>query len=512
MSKPETVPTSPTVPALEAKVFTSVRWVAVGQVVAQSGRFFVSIIVAHLLTPGEFGLMAMAAVLITVASLFPTLGLGQAIVQRRQTSEMLLRTLATLAVVAGTVLSGLLALGAWGAATTLFAETRVAAIVAVLGGQFAIQGFSAVPESVLQREMRLDRLVLIDLAHLVTGSTTAVVLVFQGWGVWALVTGNLVGAVVRSWAIILASPWKLRFGFRAAELRGLAGFGTGVIGCNLVNYIARFADRVAIGRLLGATNLGLYDYACRLYWYPLEVIAPVLIAVMFPALSQVQDDHVRLGRAFLRANGLIAFVACPIMIGLAAVADPFVPVLLGERWQAIVPLVEILAPAGMLTAMAITTGELFYATGRPMLRFWWASINAAVTLAAVAVGMLGGIRGVAIALACVRLPLTIAAFSVALRLVRLSVVDLWRTVRPALLLAIVMGTCVGALRMALLRTVLPPPLILGICVSFGIAIYAAGARLYPTPAMADFYRLLPALLQRRPFVAWLFEPIHRRPA
>ena len=452
--------------------------------------------------------MAMAAVITTVASLFPTLGTAQAIVQRRELSERLLRTLATLGLVTGLTLSAILAVGAWSVANTVFAEPRVAALVAVLGLQFTIQSLSMVPENLLLREMQQSRLVKIDVAHLVVTSSIAVGFALNGWGVWALVTANLVGALVRTVAIWFVSPWRLAFGFDLNELRGVAGFSGSVVASNLVNYIGRFADRLAIGRLLGVTNLGFYDYACRLYWYPLEAITPVLLSVMFPAFSKLQDDDARLGRAFLRANGLIAFVVCPIMIGLAAVADPFVPVLLGERWRPIVPLVEILAPAGILAALGVTQGHLFLAKGKATLRLYWSLIGATATIAAVVIGMSGGIRGVAIALACVRVPLTIVGFAVALRLVKLSVLDLWRTVRAAVMLAVIMGAAVAALRWMLLQTIVLPVVVLLICVVFGAAVYVAGARIRPPRALNDFYRLLPASLQRRPFVAWLFEPVH----
>jgi len=501
---------SPTpVPQLEAKVLAGVRWVAIGQIATQTGRFAVSVVLARLLAPSEFGLMAMAAVITTVASLFPTLGTAQAIVQRRELPQGLLRSLATVGLVTGVTLSAILAVGAWSMANTLFAEPRVASIVAVLGIQFTIQSLSIVPENLMQREMQLNRLVAIDVANLVVSSSIAVGLALNGWGVWALVTANLVGALVRTVAILFASPWRLKFGFDLNALRGVAGFSASVMASNLVNYAARFTDRIAIGRLLGVTSLGFYDYACRLYWYPMEAVTPVLLGVMFPAFSKIQDDNAKLGRAFLRANGLIALVVCPIMIGLAAVADPFIPVLLGERWRPLVPLVEILAPAGILAALGVTQGHLFLAKGKATLRLYWSLIGAAVSMAAVLIGVSGGIHGVAIALACVRIPLTIIGFALALRLVQMSVLDIWRTVRSAVMLAVIMGAAVAALRWMLLQTVLSPVVVLLICVVFGALVYGAGVHIHPPRAVHDFYRLLPASLQRRPFVAWLFMSVDR---
>lgn len=509
MSKPEPAPSS--VGPLEARIVASVRWVAVGQVVTQLGRFAVSVVLARLLAPSEFGLMAMAAVLITLASLFPTLGTGQAIVQRKELTEGLLRTLATLGLLTGFALSVLLALGAWSAATLVFEEPRVGGIVAVLGLQFAIHSFSVVPESLLQREMRLDRLVWIDLAQLIVSSSVAVGLAAKGWSVWALVASGLAGAAARTLTVLWASPWRLRFGFEPGTLSGLATFGFGVVGVSLVTYVSRFADRVLIGRLLGATTLGFYDYACRLFWYPMEMVAPVLVSVMFPALAKVQDDNARLGRGLLRATGLVVLVAAPVMIGLAAVADPFVPILLGERWRPVVPLIVILAPAGILAAAGVTTGEVLMAKGRVMQRFWLTVVNTSILLAAILIGVSGGIHSVAISIAIARIPVVLVSFAVVLRLVGLSLNDLWRTVRSTVMLSVIMGAAVTLLRTALLRTSFPPVLVLLACIAFGALIYLGGTRLHSPPALRDFYLLLPPFLQRRPLVVWLFEPV-RRPA
>src|SRR5437667_125475 len=225
----ETAPRQPDV----GRVFSSVRWVTLGQVVSQAVRLAVSIMLARLLTPSDYGLVTMASSFTAIGWLLATVGAAPAIVQRPTVSEGLLRSLATLGLVFGLALWLLLALGA--------------GLIAGFFGEPAVRG----------------------------------------------VSGSLLGVTV-------------------------------------LQYFARNADSIVIGRRLGTLDLGIYEYAYRLYMYPLEVITLVLISVMFPTLAGMQNDRAAMGRAFLRANGAIALAAFPMMIGLAVVADPFVRVALGE--------------------------------------------------------------------------------------------------------------------------------------------------------------------------------------
>jgi PST family polysaccharide transporter len=447
--------------------------------------------------------MAMPAVFTTIAELFSSLGAGPLIVQRREVPDPFLRSVAFMGVIVGLLLTALLILGGWLSAG-FFAEPRVQGVVMALGGTFAISSFGLVPDALLQRAMRFDRLVLIDMLVLISSSTVSITLAFLGWGVWALVAGNLTGAAARSAALVIASPWPLRFGFDRAALRGAASFSASVLGFNLVQYLARYTDRVLIGKMLGATSLGLYDYAFRFYTYPLDVLTNVLVRVMLPTFSRIQGNVEQLGRAFLRANGAIAFVTFPMMAGLAVVADPFVNVVLGEQWRPIIPLIQIMAPVAMLTAMGATTGQIFLASGKAAFRFWWSIVYTTVIVIGVAVGVRWGIQGVAAALAIVMVPINVVAFWLALRLVRLGLGDLWRALWSTAALTASMVVLVTVLRVALTRAQLAAAFVLAICVAAGALFYVVGVRRFPPHALNDLYDVLPAAVRRQRLVTWLF--------
>lgn len=472
------------------RVFASVRWVAVGQFASQAVKLAVSITLARLLTPHDFGLVTMASAFTAVGWLLSTLGAGPAIVQRPALSEGLLRSLATLGLAIGFALWMVLALGS-GAIAGFFGEPAVRGVVITLALTFPLATAGTVPEGLLQRELRFGRLVAIELASVAVSSAGSVALALSGYGVWSLVVPNLVGTGLRSLLLLSSSPWRPRLGFDTKEIAGVLGFSGSVLGFNALQYFTRNMDRVVIGRRLGTVDLGLYEYAYRLYMYPLEVITQVLIGVMFPTLASLQHDKAAMGRAFLRANGAIALVTFPMMLGLAVVAGPFVRIVLGEKWIAVIPLVQILAPLGALQSLAATPGQIFLATGNAALRLWWAVAYTSIIVASFVIGANWGVLGVASAYAIVMVPIFLVAFRLALGLVDTPMRALWATLsKTSVATAAMVAVVVGA-ELALRGAGIGDLPLLCTCVPLGAAVYGALILSFRPEALADLLRLIP---------------------
>ena len=485
----ETAPRQPDV----GRVFSSVRWVTLGQVVSQAVRLAVSITLARLLTPSDYGLVTMASSFTAIGWLLATVGAAPAIVQRPTVSEGLLRSLATLGLVFGLALWLLLALGA-GLIAGFFGEPAVRGVVIASAAIFPLASAGTVPEGLLQRDLRFGRMIAIDMVNLAVSSAGSVAMALHGYGVWSLVVPNLVGTGLRSLLLLLGTPWRPRLGFDAAEVKGVLGFSGSVLGVNVLQYFARNADSIVIGRRLGTLDLGIYEYAYRLYMYPLEVITLVLISVMFPTLAGMQNDRAAMGRAFLRANGAIALAAFPMMIGLAVVADPFVRVVLGEKWTAVIPLVQILAPLGAFSSLTATTGQVFLATGNAALRFGWAAIYTSIIVASFVIGANWGIIGVASAYTIAMVPIGLVGFRLALGLVGLPMRALWATLWKTTVASAAMAAVVSGVQMALRAAGAGNLTILLTCVPSGAGLYIALVWVVRPEALPDLLRVLPPWL------------------
>jgi PST family polysaccharide transporter len=238
----------------------------------------------------------------------------------------------------------------------------------------------------------------------------------------------------------------------------------------MLNYFARNADYLLIGRYLGPQPLGYYTLAYRIMLYPIQHISHVIGKVVLPAYSQLQDDNRQLGQAYLKTAGFIAVLSFPMMMGVLGVAEPLVLTLLGEQWSPVIMLLIILAPVGMLQSIMATVGIVYQAKGRTDLLFLIGGGNTTLILVAFAIGLQWGIIGVATAYAVVLVIVTYPNFAVPLRLIDLSVLDLWGVLWRPFTSSLVMLAIV-----VWLRVLLPPDLVSGLelvmTVSVGVLVY-----------------------------------------
>jgi PST family polysaccharide transporter len=225
----------------------------------------------------------------------------------------------------------------------------------------------------------------------------------------------------------------------------MIGFSLNLTGGNIFNYFARNADKLLIGRFLGVQDLGYYDLAYRLMQFPLQGISAVISRVMFPLYSRMQDDARQFGRTYLKVASAIALISFPLMLGLTALAGPFVLTLFGAAWTPVIPLLLILAPLGAVQSILTTIGNIYAAKGRTDLGLWWTVGAGLLTVLSFVLGLPWGILGVTVSYAIVMLLLTYPGFAIPFRLIGLKVRDLGRVLwRPAacslVMYAVVTGT------------------------------------------------------------------------
>jgi PST family polysaccharide transporter len=345
-----------------------------------------TVVLARLLAPADYGLVAMATAVVGVAWLLQDLGLAQATIQAVAVDDEKLTALFWV----GAAFSALVALGLAAAAGPLagfYGEPRVARLVVVLSATCVLAGLGAQHRALLARELRFGSVALIGLLASLAGLVVGVTLALAGAGYWALAAMYLASAACTAAGGWLAHPWRPSWPRRVADIWPMLRFGGALTAGNVLNYCARNLDNVLIGRVWGPEPLGLYSRAYALMMVPLNQFNAPVSSVAVPALSRVQLDPARFRAVFLGALSAVAFAGIPLFLAVAVLSREVVEVLFGERWLGAAPIVTVLALAGAVQPLTNATGWMHVALGRPERLATWAGISTA----AVALGFIGGL-------------------------------------------------------------------------------------------------------------------------
>jgi len=312
-----------------------------------------------------------------------------------------------------------------------------------------------------------------------------------GMGVWSLVGQALCGSIVITILLWIASPWRMQRRLDWTEVRSVASYSLNLSGFNVFNYFVRNADNLIIGRYLGTTALGYYSLAYRLMLYPLQNISGVLGRVLFPIFVQMQDNNARFGRTYLRVCASISVITFPLMLGLLAVAEPFIAVVFGPRWMPVATLLMILAPVGMAQSIGTTVGHIYKAKGRTDWMFHWSIFSGIITVLFFILGLRWGVVGVAAAYAIWNFLLIYPNYAIPFKLIKLPVRDLVVALWPALKASLVMAAGVATLQVVLTwMSITQPWLVLGITVPVGVLIYGGWMLWRRPPVLRDIVHLL----------------------
>lgn len=374
----------------------SLRWIGI----SQAGRIVLQlagvVVLARLLSPVDYGLMAMAATVTALAGLLRDMGTGAALVQKRELEPAVVDAVFWFNVLLGSALM-LLAMAAAPLVALLFHNGRLVPVLLWLSPVFLVESFSIAQRSLLERESRFRRLAVIELASAAVSLAVALVLAWRGAGVYALVAQSAVSATLLGLLLWCASDWRPRAGIRLSGLRDVSVFSGNLFAFNFANYFHRNADSILIGRYLGSSDLGVYNLAYRVLLFPLQNLTFVVSRAMLPAYSREQTDQSAIADHYTRALRGIALLTAPLMGLLWALREPFVAVVFGPQWMPAADTIAWLAPVGFLQSIVSTSGAVLAATGNTRKLRNLGFVGVPFMLLAFAVGLHWGIVGVAAA-------------------------------------------------------------------------------------------------------------------
>lgn len=368
--------------------------------VTKAVSLLVKLVLARLLVPEMFGLVAMVMVTIGFLQLFAGLGLKNALIQRRRDADSPLRydSAFWLLSVAGAVMAGMVWLAGVPLMVWFYDEPRLEPIGAALAIALWLGVMQTLPKVRLTRLMKFGRMMRAEIYGVLAGAVLAIALALAGAGLWAIVGQHLATSTVTLIALWTATSWRPRRRFDAAALRPLIGFSSYMMANAVLFYMRKHLDVIIVGKLLGATALGVYTLAFLLTETIRMQLYSVVNKVMFPAYSRMQDDPAAMKPYYLATIRWMALITWPISTLLILLADPLIPLLFGEVWSEAVRPVQILAVASMVFALSGTPAEVLKGLGQAQLLFKISFYHTLlVALPSVAVGaLLYGIEGAAL--------------------------------------------------------------------------------------------------------------------
>ena len=454
---------------LTKSVVRATSWSAFSQAGRQISQFAVTVVLARLLSPDDFGVVAIATVVTGFVMLFSDLGTATAVIQKKDHTPAFLSSVfwvnAAFGVVVMLFVVAVSPLISW-----LYGEPRLTGVLIALSFSFPVAGVVAMQRALLEKAMRFDLLARIEMLSTAIGGAIGIAAALAGGGAWALVVQTVTSVLAMAVLLWAYSDWRPRLQARLAEIRSIAGFSGYLTGFNVVNYFARNADYMLIGWFLGSEDLGYYTMAYRILLFPLQNLTAVINRVALPAFSRIQEDEARFRRAYLTSIGGISSVSFPLMAGIFTIPRPFVETLLGERWLPMLPILMILAPVGLVQSIVATAGSVYIARNQTAALFRWGLLSSLVVIAAFIIGLSWGVVGVAACYAIASLALAYPAMAIPLRLIGLKVKDsaavLWAPFVSALSMALVVFILTEAA-----SAVLPPWQLLVVDAAAGTAAY-----------------------------------------
>lgn len=381
---------------LKAKAVKGVFWSAAERWSAQLLNTVVFLILARLLGPQDFGLVALAMAFISFAGIFVEAGFSQSIVQRADLRKSHLDTAfwstIVLALLLGSIMFGLAPIIA-----ALLKEPQLESIVRALSPVFLFSALSSTQGAILRREFRFKSLGVRTVVANLCGGVTGISCALGGLGVWSLVAQTLVGSLVGVLILWWTSTWRPGLDVSTRSFSELFSFGVNITGISILGFFNKKLDRLLIGTFLGTAALGYYTIARRFTEMAADLLLSPIQKVAMPTFARMQTDLPRLRDAFYRITKVTSAISSPVFAGMILVAPDFIPVVVGPQWEVSVPVLQLLAGVGLTWGLTFITLPSMLAAGYSRAAAGFHLINTMANVIGFAIVVQWGIVAVAAA-------------------------------------------------------------------------------------------------------------------
>ncbi len=471
--------------SLRQQAFNASIWSAIDAFSRHGLRFVLSLILARLLTPEDFGTVALLGVFLALAGTFIDSGFSLALIQRQSPTPEEISSVFYFNLIVSGVVAGLLSLAAPQIAA-FYDSPLLRPLTYLLALSLVIGAFGTVPSALFSKALDFRRPCVISLISSGISGVVAIILAASGFGVWSLALQSLVGTILSTILLWQLSPWRPLRTFSPLALRSLLGFSTFVLLSSILDNVSARLSTLVIGKLYSPADLGLFNRAETASQLPTNLLSAIPSRIAFPLFSAAKNDRHLLRAGLRKSLAISMLVNVPVMIGISATARPLIHCLYGAKWEAAAPYLSILALAGIFWPTHLLNLNVLGAQGLARQAFVLEVMKKAIGLLALAVASCFGIEAIAwssVALALVSLPINC---HYSRRHLQYGMTAQLRDLAPCLVAASLMG-CVVTLAAHLASA---PLLQLVIQVAVGVASYVALCEIFRVPEYADARRLL----------------------
>ena len=426
--------------SLKKQSIKGVIWTGIQQFGSQGISFIVSILLARLLTPSEFGLVAMILVFISISQTILDSGLSQSLIRTANADNTDYSTVFYFNIVVSLLLYGILYLSA-PFISVFYEQPALTELLRILGLILIVKAFSIVQLTKLTKEMNFKLQTIITLPALVGSALVAVIMAFNGFGVWSLIAYRLIREILNSFLLWIFSKWKPSLLFSIIKFKYHFRFGINLLFSGILSGVFNNLYALIIGKYFSAAQLGYFNRANSLQNLPVHNLGSILNKVTYPMFSKINDNDQKLRKTYLKVIGLSIFVMSPIMIFMGVLAKPLILFLLTDKWIAVVPYLQILVIAGLLYPIHSFNLNILKVKGRSDLFLRLEIIKKVITVLAILFAINYGIIGLVWSMVGTSIVALVINTYYSGKLINLTLANQLKKIIPSILI----GVCCGGL-------------------------------------------------------------------
>lgn len=430
---------------IKNKIISSLFWKLMERGGTQGIQFIVAIVLARLLLPEDYGIIALITIFITIANVFVQSGFNTALIQKKDVNETDFSSVFYLSL----LIAGLLYVFLFFTAPLIaafYSEPQLIPVLRVLSITLFLGAFNSIQNAVIARKMLFKKLFISSLGAIVISGVVGIFMAYKGFGVWALVVQQITNRVLIILILWFTVKWKPKLIFSFIRLKDLFSFGWKLLSAILLDTLYRNVRGLIIGKIYNPSMLGFYN---RGEQFPKLIVSNIngsIQSVLFPVLSSEQDNRPMIKNMVRRSIVTSSFVIFPTMIGLAVCAEPLVKILLTEKWLPCVPFLQIFCASYALWPIHTANLQAINALGRSDIFLKLEIIKKVLGLAILGVTVFYGVYAIALGGAFGGLIATIINAYPNRKLLNYSYKEQWNDIMPSLLISLVMGAVVYSIQ------------------------------------------------------------------